>query len=194
MSNALTIRDATDADALPIAALMLQAGEGLYEFLLDGLVPDLSAQAILAHLIEAGDGPLGWPECRVAEREGQVLGMVNAFPVERLDELALDMIPLDRTTHLAPLFQARDPGSFYLSTMAVVPTQRGVGIGVALIAEVLGMAGARKIPRVSLHVWSTNKGAIALYERLGFTITGQVTLPSHDRLSARRALLMARAV
>lgn len=196
MSNAIQVRDATDGDAAAIAPLFLQAGEGLYEFLLDGVLPETAPTHILRHMVEAGDGPLGWPNCRVAVKDGAVVGMVNAFPVEQLDDLAqvLDMIPADRTNHIAPLTQNRAPGSMVLYAMAVTPTQRGAGIGCKLVAEALGMAGAERRQTLALQVWSTNLRAIKLYEDFGFERSGHVDLPYHPRLSARRSLLMARDV
>jgi ribosomal protein S18 acetylase RimI-like enzyme len=192
--DGITIRDAKDGDAEAIAILLVQAGEGLYEFLLDGLIPDMAASDLLAHLVETGDSPFGWPECRVAEKDGKVIGMVNAFPVERLDEVDLDMVPSDRGVHLAPLTQMRDPGGFFINAMAVLPEYRGQGIGRRLVAEALGMAGAEGRKRASLLIWSTNTRAIKLYEEFGFSAIEHVDLPFHKRLSARRAILMARGV
>ncbi|GEO82745.1 GNAT family N-acetyltransferase [Pararhodospirillum oryzae] len=194
MNESITVRDAQEADARTIARYMIQAGEGLYEFLLADLVADMSAKSLLTHLVETGEGPLGWPSCRLALKDGQVVGMVNAFPVERFDEMALDMIPADRLAHLAPLFQARVEGSLRLNAMAVDPAQRGAGIGMRLIAEAVGMAGAQKRKTVSLLVWSTNLRAIKLYEDFGFQHAGMIALPAHPRLSARRAQIMTRAV
>ncbi|MCF8480809.1 MAG: GNAT family N-acetyltransferase [Rhodospirillum sp.] len=194
MTDGITIRDANDGDAEAIATLLVQAGEGLYEFLLDGLVPDMGAADLLAHLVETGDSPYGWPECRVAVKDGAVIGMVNAFPVERLDELDTDMIPADRMIHIAPLARLRDPGGFFINAMAVLPEHRSQGIGRKLVAEALGMAGAEGRKRVSLQVWSTNTRAIKLYEEFGFSPIDQLELPHHDRLTARRVILMARGV
>ncbi|ABC22561.1 GNAT family N-acetyltransferase [Rhodospirillum rubrum] len=194
MNEVITVRDAAESDAPSIARLFVQAGEGLYEFLLGGLIPDMESWQMVSHLVEAGDSPIGWPECRVAVMEDTVVGMVNAFPVERLDELSLDLIPADRTNHLAPLFALRDAGSMLINAMAVSPTQRGAGIGRKLVGEALGMAGAEGRKRVSLQVWSTNTRAIALYEDFGFQVTGEITLPFTPRLSARRTLLMAREI
>ncbi len=194
-TDTLTVRDATAEDAQAIARLLVTAGGGLYEFLLDDLIPEMGAVDVLTHLIEAGDSPLGWPEVRVATGNGgQILGMVNAFPTERRDELQLDMLPADRLTHVAPLMNLRDPGSMLINAMAVLEDHRRRDIGRRLVAEGLGMAGAEGRKRASLWVWSTNRPAIQLYEEFKFVATDHIDLPHHPRLSARRAILMVREV
>jgi GNAT superfamily N-acetyltransferase len=60
-----------------------------------------------------------------------------------------------------------------LISMFVDSSQRGRGVGAALVERVTEWA--RGIGAKSLHLWatSTNRSAIALYERCGFTPTGQ---------------------
>jgi len=57
--------------------------------------------------------------------------------------------------------------------MFVDTSQRGRGVGAALVERVTEWA--RALGAKSLHLWatSTNRPAIALYERCGFTLTGQ---------------------
>lgn len=189
------VRDAQAADAAAIGALFLQAGEGLYEFLLGGVLPDTTPTQALTHLVEAGEGPMGWHNCRVAvHHDGMVVGMVNAFAASQMDHLMLDMIPADRTTHVAPLFQGHDPQAMVLHAISVVPTMRGAGLGRLLAAEALGMAGAAGCTSLSLLVWSNNLRGIKLFEGFGFERRGQIDLPGHPRLSARRAIRMTRAI
>ena len=65
------------------------------------------------------------------------------------------------------------PGLVELISMFVRPQARGHGAGEALVDAVLGWAAARDAASVHLWVTETNKAARALYERCGFTPTGE---------------------
>jgi GNAT superfamily N-acetyltransferase len=66
-----------------------------------------------------------------------------------------------------------DPVTVELVSMYVRPPARGHGVGEALVATVIGWAGARNAAAVHLWVTETNTHARALYERCGFTLTGE---------------------
>ncbi len=72
------------------------------------------------------------------------------------------------------------PGTVGLISMFVRPRARGRGVGEALIAAVLDWARARNATSVHLWVTETNKPARLLYERCGFSLTGErQPLPSN---------------
>jgi len=76
-----------------------------------------------------------------------------------------------------------DPGTVELVSMYVRPRARGRGVGEALIATVVDWAAARNAATVHLWVTETNKPARLLYERCGFTPTGErQSLPSNPAL------------
>ncbi len=76
-----------------------------------------------------------------------------------------------------------DPGSVELVSMYVRPRARGRGVGEALIATVIDWARARDAAAVHLWVTKTNKPARLLYERCGFSPTGErQPLPSNPAL------------
>lgn len=74
------------------------------------------------------------------------------------------------------LVDGRRPGRFLIANVAVHPSHRRRGIGRVLMAEalayLLGIAGRQ----VLLQVEANNEAAIRLYQELGFTIVGRVTL------------------
>ncbi len=72
----------------------------------------------------------------------------------------------------------------HLGGMWVDPATRHRGAGRALADAVLAWARERGFADIALWVTEGNVGAIALYERLGFTQTGRSErLPSNPRLS-----------
>lgn len=77
------------------------------------------------------------------------------------------------------LFSADQPGYGFVDAdtpelaIAVVPSARGKGAGSALLAALLRRAHDDGHVAVSLSVDRANEGAIALYERYGFTRVGE---------------------
>lgn len=77
-----------------------------------------------------------------------------------------------------------EPGAFELLSMWVHPEARGHRVGSALITSVVGWARARGASAVHLWVTESNKPARRLYERSGFTPTGErQPLPSDPALA-----------
>ncbi len=66
-------------------------------------------------------------------------------------------------------------------TVAVHPAQQGKGIGRSLFVEFLRIVRDEMpdIHRVELYAWGENKGAVRLYESVGFRLEG--TLPRRVR-------------
>jgi GNAT superfamily N-acetyltransferase len=76
-----------------------------------------------------------------------------------------------------------DPETVELVSMYVRPRARGRGVGEALIATVIDWAGERSAASVHLWVTETNKPARLLYERCGFSLTGErQPLPSNPAI------------
>ncbi len=108
----------------------------------------------------------------------------------------------DRAGNRTPpmYFLARDAGNpvgliggvkageeFSLIAMWVAPSHRGLGLGKALVAEVLSAAASRGESEVSLFVSPLNKSACALYEAMGFSFTQHFeSLESHSEILVQR--------
>ncbi len=71
-------------------------------------------------------------------------------------------------------------GSSSLYQLATDPARQGEGFGTVLIHALEAAAQARGVTRVRVGVETGNGGARRLYERLGYTATGQVQLSSWD--------------
>lgn len=75
-------------------------------------------------------------------------------------------------------------GAVDLVSMWVHPSARGRGTGEALVAAVAGWASDQGAARLRLWVTETNAAARRLYERCGFTPTGELQpLPSDPSLT-----------
>lgn len=85
-------------------------------------------------------------------------------------------IILRATRPIGRLYLARLPDEFRIIDLALLPMHRSVGIGTALLQEILREAAAAGKP-VRLHVERFNP-ALRLYQRLGFTTVeaGQIYL------------------
>ena len=55
-----------------------------------------------------------------------------------------------------------------IATLDVHPDHRRRGLGTSLMSQVEALAVAESVRILSLHVATTNSGAISLYRRLGF--------------------------
>ena len=85
-----------------------------------------------------------------------------------------------------------DDGAADLVSMWVRPSARGLGVGGALVAAAAAWARARDFGALYLWVTESNAPARRLYERCGFTATGQSQpLPSDPALAEIR---MSRAL
>ena len=60
------------------------------------------------------------------------------------------------------------PTVAYISTIEVLPAQRGHGVGAELLRRLEGSANAERATGIWLHVDMENASAIRLYERLGY--------------------------
>lgn len=63
-------------------------------------------------------------------------------------------------------------GNAYI-TMAVKNSHRGLGIGTRLLRAAEDFARCKKARRIELEVFGKNKGAVKLYERLGYEHEGR---------------------
>ena len=93
--------------------------------------------------------------------EAQTVSYRNDFPQARFDIVELDGMPIGRTVI------DRSETKFHIVDQAIVPHQRGRGIGTAIMRAVMDDATAAGLP-VQLEVDSENDPSYRLYKRLGF--------------------------
>jgi GNAT superfamily N-acetyltransferase len=96
------------------------------------------------------EGAFSYKNCTVAERGGEVIGMLHAFPIE--GENGGSDGPVDPV--LEPYARLEVPGSYYVSAMAVFPGHRGKGLGTRMLETAKEQARQSGRGQVSL-LWSS---------------------------------------
>jgi len=177
---ALMLRPARPGDAADIARLFLISSDGLAAYIWSRLQqPGESLEAVGARRYAREGVAFSYRNCAMAEVDGQVAGMLHAFPME-----AEQGAPAEEPDPvLRPYAELEDYGSLYVSGVAVHPEHRGRGIGTLLMTAADERARALGLPRVSLICFERNEGAMRLYRRLGYRELDRRALVPHPTLT-----------
>ena len=81
-------------------------------------------------------------------------------------------VALRESAPVAFQFSTGSAGNAHLSRMTVHPSQQGMGIGAALLADALDNYRLQNIRAVTLNTQADNSPSRRLYERFGFELTG----------------------
>lgn len=173
---------------------MAEAGGDVLRFVLDEAAPDVTVENLLVHLFAGDDTECSHRHCTVAEWDGCLVGLVNAFPTDLLQPLCPQSLSA-RERHLQPRTDLNDAGSYRLNMIAVDPNLRRAGVGSALIEHTIAAARDGGFERMSLHVWADNKRALAFYRAQGFRMQARADVPFHPALPHQGgSLLMVRRI
>lgn len=176
--SALSIRPACQEDTRDIARLFLISSDGLAGYIWSRLAaPGQSLEEVGAARYARTGVAFSYENCLMAARGGRVVGMVHAFPME---PRAPDDIEADPV--LRPYAELEDPGSLYISGLAVNDGERGQGIGGALMDRAAAVARGQRLPRLSLICFAPNQGALRFYLRRGFREIARRPLVPHPSL------------
>jgi GNAT superfamily N-acetyltransferase len=193
MVTLMLFRAALPADAYALAELSIVAGDGMYEFLLEEMAPKEMLAGLMARTMKQDAGGFSWRHCFLADDEGVVAGMVNAFPAAWLRAQEQDILPQDRVQILDPIDQTQDWESFLVNGVAVRTPYRRQGIGKRLVQWAIEQAREGGYARLSANVWEDNLAARALFA--GFQIQERSQIPQHPGLNhVGASLLMVRYV
>ena len=124
----------------------------------------------------------------VAELEGEVVGVIAAFPVAeahhrtaRFLRVTFARVPPWRWPTALRIFRlgaaaAAPPphDALYVDALATDPAARRRGVATALLAAAERRAREEGFPRIALDTESTNETAQALYRCLGLTVTASL--------------------
>lgn len=200
-------RRARKDDAPRIAELFRLSSGGVADYVWSTMsvdYPGLTTLEIGARRYARDDIVFSYKNCVVAEVDGEVVGMLVAFLMEADDgegdgdhepggqqgneEASADPGEPDV---LAPYGELEVPGSFYICGMALLPGYRNRGLGTRFLAIARALAREQGCRELSLIAFAQNTGAVALYERNGFTVTDRRPVVPHPLIQyTGDALLM----
>lgn len=166
----VTIRPAKRADATHITALCDMAGEGLPAALWRrSAAPTQSAFEYGRNRILSGETNFNLRNSLIAERDGEVAGLMLGYPLPVASELA-DWG--DVPDVIVPLLELEQevPGYWYLNILAVYPEFRRKGIARLLLTVVDEIGATAHAKGLALVAASVNTGAILLYESAGYRV------------------------
>ena len=152
----------------------------------------------LEKLVLAGGNAFGRENITCAVRAGRVAGVMvmqaphAPGPGEELFAIARAAGPFVAARFLlaewlifAPNYLKRttEPG-YYISSLSVVPAERGQGVGAALLDNAVRKVRSRGGKTIALNVIAPNPAAVRLYERAGFrTVSTHRAWVPHQALS-----------
>jgi ribosomal protein S18 acetylase RimI-like enzyme len=194
-TSTIDVRLAEPSDIRTIGRFMLSAAAGLYDYLLGDLVDGLSTSDILALVIAEEGSAYFYGNALLASEGGRERGMSLAFPGAELGlpEAARTLVPSERLAAMDALIDTADAASLYLNSLAVDPAFGRRGVGRLLLETTAAMAVTRGFARMSLHVWTDNAPAMALYRSLGFEVSALIDMPPSPAFTHRGPVAAASA-
>lgn len=180
--SGLSVRCAEASDSSEIAELLSFADGDVLSFVAQGINSPTDLLAIYRDMLTETAGMFSYRNCWVAEFDGKILGLANAFPAHLIESEATKGELTAREKHLLPRTELNDPSSFLLNNIAVVPAYRRWGIGTELIRAVVAEASDQSFSAIALHVWADNTQAIAFFQQLDFEEHGHADIPWHPEL------------
>jgi ribosomal protein S18 acetylase RimI-like enzyme len=185
-SDNMVLRPARRQDAADIARLFLISSDGLAEYIWNRDRP--AGVGLLAHgtaRYARENTAFSYQNCMVVEAGGGVVAMLHAFEMPDTDGTEDDPV-------LKPYAKLEDPGSYYISGVAVDGAWRQHGIGSRLLDDAERRARQLGLPATSLICFEANQGACRLYEARGYRVIARRPLVAHPALHYEQgdALLM----
>lgn len=166
----IEFRFGQEADTHLIADYIIAAGDGVFESMLDGVVPGVGAREFVCMAVNAQESPLNYANAVIAEVGGAVAGMALGYPSSEygLHPLLRTVVPNRRIEPLSALFASSVPESWYLNTLIVAEAARDRGLGKFLVQFCADLAQENGFSSISLHSWADNTKALRVYQSLGF--------------------------
>lgn len=174
----IKIREAGPADAPLIGRVVAMgigydeakdyAGDNVFEVLAEVAAQDDSQYSYRNALIAEVDGT---PAAAIVSYDGADLHTLREGSLRVIRRYHPDILITDDET---------DPDEYYLDSLAVLPTYRGIGIGTKLIEEAIARARSKGHTRIGLLVDYANPDAERLYRQLGFRRIGDRPFFGHS--------------
>ena len=182
------LRAARQADCRRIAELFRISSEGIADYIwtqLQGEYPGSSLLEIGECQYQRENTAFSYQNCVLAERAGAVVGMAHAFISEAEADPAGAIDPV-----LRPYAELEAPGSLYISALALLPGERGRGVGTRMLAALRARASKLDARQLSLLCFAGNIGALRLYGREGFRVIDRRPIVPHPLIHRRGEVLL----
>lgn len=192
MGEETRFRRARVEDCGEIAALYSISSDGVADYIWRKLAgPGEDPLVVGERRYAREDTVFSYKNCVVAEHNGEVIGMLVAFPMEAEP----DPGEPEEDPVLAPYGELERPGSYYVCGMALFPEHRRRGLGARMLGLAREEARRRGLAEMSLIVFERNAGAKRLYERHGFREVARRPVVPHQLIRyTGDALLMVAEV
>jgi len=182
MKSELVIRPARPCDTGPAVSLLHLAMGRLGDFFFGNGDPSRTLD-ILERLIARENNRFSYNFSFLAEKAGQVIGLLLAYPAGVISRLELStgkhlfpILGLNGLLSLAlrslPLVGCREAerGEYYISALSVLPRFQGQGVGRRLMHFAEQEAVRQDMHKCSLIVSLENLNARRLYQRSGYQV------------------------
>ncbi len=192
-ANDVTFRPATRADARVIAELFRIASEGVAEYVWSKLEgPEFEGLDLIekgAQRYSREDVNFSYQNCDLAEIDNAPVGMLHAYVMGN----DVGIVPDDIDPVLRPYAELEEPGSLYISGLALFDAYRGQGVGTRLLDFAYKRARAEGVKKISLICFAENEAACRLYAREGFKERARRAVVPHPLIKhSGDAILMVR--
>jgi ribosomal protein S18 acetylase RimI-like enzyme len=185
------IRPARKEDCARIAALYSISSDGVADYIWTRIAePGEDILDVGRRRYEREGTAFSYENCTVVESEGEVVGMLVAFPMQ-VDPSGED----ESDPVLAPYSKLEEDNSYYICGMALFPEHRGHGIGSRLLALAEEHARKKGFDNLSLLVFEQNAGAKRLYDKRGYKEVERAPVYPHPLIHyTGDALLMVKEI
>jgi ribosomal protein S18 acetylase RimI-like enzyme len=192
--SALVVRSARKDESRIIAELFEISSDGVADYIWSTLQADYPGLPLLEigrRRYERENTAFSYQNCLMAEDQGQVLGMMHAYPVAPPSDSAPAPQQLDPV--LRPYAELTAPGTLYIAAIAVWPEFRAQGAGTRFLAAARERAQDLELRELSLLCFAGNTGARRLYERTGFVVCDWRPVVPHPMIRHTGDVLLMQA-
>lgn len=190
--RAVKMRPAEKSDCRTIASLYSISSDGVCDYIWTTMAkPGEDIIDVGTRRYEREEGPFSYRNCTVAELNGEIIGMLVAFPMHVDDDASEEEIDLV----LVPYSRLEEDDSYYICGMALFPPYRGRGVGSRFLDLAEAQARERNFTRMSLIVFDQNEGAKRLYVRHRYGEVAREPVVPHPLIRyTGDALLMVKTI
>jgi ribosomal protein S18 acetylase RimI-like enzyme len=192
----MKFRPAEAHDVADVAELATSAGGGLFEYFLGGASFNETAEGVglLINVLEEGFSLSNATVVTDKDDEGntKVAGLLLAYPATEFGtaEAFGSFIQPELMEPVMGIFEPPALDSYYIHSLATREEFVRKGIASTLIELAEDTARSLELPKVSLHVWADNHGAVAMYNRQGFITEKVIPVTAGEELGHQGGMLL----